>query len=104
MLPALLDDPGNLVLIFPQGKLYPNFTEHIHFEKGIFRIIQQAKGNFQLVFAAAFIQYFKHPKQSVTVYLKTEIINHAGKTPYDLQNAYQQYFDESKRLQTEIEL
>jgi len=76
----LLDDPKNLVLIFPQGQLYPNFTMHIHFEKGVQRIINQAQGKFQLVFAAAFIQYFKHIKPTATVYLKTESVIYAGKS------------------------
>jgi 1-acyl-sn-glycerol-3-phosphate acyltransferase len=100
---TLLDDPGNLVVIFPQGKLFSNFVEHIHFEPGVARIIEKTKGNFQLIFIAAFIQYFKQPKPTVTVYLKTEIINHAGHSPDGLQNAYQQHYDASKLLQTEID-
>ncbi len=100
----LLDDPNNLVLIFPQGKLYPNFTTHIHFEKGVQRIINQAQGKFQLVFVAAFIQYFKHIKPTATVYLKTESVIYAGKSIIELQSAYQQHFDASKQLQTEIDV
>lgn len=100
----LLDDPNNLVLIFPQGQLYPNFTTHIHFEKGVQRIINQAQGKFQLVFAAAFIQYFKHIKPTATVYLKTESVIYAGKSITELQNAYQQHFNASKQLQTEIDV
>jgi 1-acyl-sn-glycerol-3-phosphate acyltransferase len=100
----LLNDPNNLVLIFPQGQLYPNFTTHIHFEKGVQRIINQAQGKFQLVFAAAFIQYFKHIKPTATVYLKTESVIYAGKSITELQRAYQQHFNASKQLQTEIDV
>ena len=100
----LLDDPHNLVVIFPQGKLYPNFAEQVQFEPGAARIMGQAKGKFQLVFAAAFILYFKQPKPTVTVYLKTEIINQAGKSPSALQNAYRQHYETSKRLQTEMNI
>ena len=99
---ALLDDPANLVLIFPQGKLYSNFVEHVNFQKGISKIITYAKGDFQLVFAAAFVQYFKNPKPTVTVYLKNEFVDYATKSTADLQSAYQEYYDESKLLQTEI--
>lgn len=98
----LLDDENNLVLIFPQGKLYPNFTDYIHFEKGLSRIMKQAQGNFQLVFAAAFIQYFEHIKPTATVYLKNEPENLADKPIAELQNAYQQHYSASKLLQTEI--
>lgn len=100
----LLDEPNNLVLIFPQGRLYPNFTTDIHFEKGVQRIIDKAQGKFQLVFAAAFIQYFKHIKPTATVYLKTESVIYAGKNITELQNAYQQHFNTSKQFQTEIDV
>lgn len=96
----LLHDPQNLVLIFPQGKLHSNFVNNIHFEKGIMKITGQAEGEFQLIFAASFIQYFKHKKQSVTVYLKHE--EHAVNTLAELKNAYQQYYDNAKLEQTEI--
>lgn len=96
----LLNDPQNLVLIFPQGKLYSNFVNNINFEKGIMKVIDQAKGKFQLVFAASFIQYFKHKKQSVTVYIKNE--DYAGKSFDELKSAYQRYYDLAKLEQTEI--
>jgi len=99
----LLSDPQNLVLIYPQGKLYSNFVTRIHFEKGIFKIIKQAQGKFQLVFAAAFVQYFRSTKPTATVYLKTETENYADKTIAELQAAYQQFYDEMKLEQTEID-
>ncbi|WP_426669614.1 1-acyl-sn-glycerol-3-phosphate acyltransferase [Mucilaginibacter sp. McL0603] len=96
----LLDDPQNLVLIFPQGKLYSNFVNEINFEKGIMKVIQKAEENFQLLFATTFIQYFKHKKQSVTVYLKQE--EYTGKSFEDLKNAYQKHYENTKLQQTEI--
>jgi hypothetical protein len=96
----LLNDPQNLVLIFPQGKLYSNFVNNINFEKGVMKVIEKTEGKFQLVFATIFIQYFKHKKQSVTVYLKNEEYN--GKSFEEIKNAYQQHYDNTKLLQTEI--
>jgi len=100
----LLADPENLVLIYPQGRLYSNFVTRVNFEKGILRIIKQAQGSFQLIFAAAFIQYFKNIKPTATVYLKTEAEDYAGKTIDELQGAYQQHYEASKQLQTEIDI
>src|ERR1700761_4990202 len=37
---GLLADPRNMVLIFPQGRLYSNFVTQVNFEKGILRIIK----------------------------------------------------------------
>lgn len=96
----LLHDPQNMVLIFPQGKLHSNFVSNIHFEKGVMKITGPAEGKFQLIFAASFIQYFKHKKQSVTVYLKNE--ENAGNSLADLKSAYQQFYDNAKLEQTEI--
>ena len=101
---TLLKEPGNIVLIYPQGKLYSNFVEQVHFEKGVLNIIQQTNADFQLVFAAAFVQYFKHKKPTATVYLKTETVNYAGKTIGDLQQAYQQHYTAARLAQTEIDI
>lgn len=100
----LLDEPGNLVLMFPQGKLYSNFVEKVNFEQGLLKIIKKAEGKYQLLFAATFIQYFKHKKPSVTVYLKTDNQIYADKTIDALQSAYQQHYEASKLRQTEIDI
>jgi len=44
----LLGNSENLVLIFPQGKLYSNFINKISFEKGVLKIMKQAANDFQL--------------------------------------------------------
>ena len=101
---TLLNDPGNIVLIYPQGRLYSNFVEQVHFEKGVLNIIKQTKADFQLVFAATFVQYFKHKKPTASVYLKSEAVNYAGKTIGDLQQAYQQHYTAARLAQTEIDI
>lgn len=98
----LLDDPQNLVLIYPQGKLYSNFVTRVNFEKGVMRVIEKARNEFQLVFAAAFVQYFRSTKPTATVYLKNETENFAGKGIAALQAAYQQFYEAKKLEQTEI--
>lgn len=96
----LLNDPQNLVLVFPQGKLYSNFVNDINFEKGVMKIIKQAEGKFQLIFAATFTQYLKHKKPTATVYLKEE--PYQGKSLEELKNAYQRHYNNTKLQQTEI--
>jgi len=96
----LLHDPKNLVLIFPQGKLYSNFVKQVHFEKGVMKIMGKAEGKFQLVFAATFIQYLRHKKPTATIYLKKE--EYTNQTLQEIENAYQQYFEQTKTEQTEI--
>ena len=43
----LLQNPQNLVLIFPQGALHSNFVSDVKFEQGIIKIIQKASNQFQ---------------------------------------------------------
>jgi len=96
----LLQSQQNLVLIFPQGKLYSNFVSDINFEKGATKVMAKAEGKFQLIFAATFIQYMRHKKPTVTVYLENAAS--ATKTQDELKNAYQQFYEKAKAEQTEI--
>ena len=96
----LLNDPQNLVLIFPQGKLYSNFVSDIHFEKGIAKVIEKTEGRFQLLFAATFVQYLKHKKPTASIYLQNASAE--GKSFEDLKNAYQKYYVSAKLQQIEI--
>jgi 1-acyl-sn-glycerol-3-phosphate acyltransferase len=98
---TLLDDPRNLVLIFPQGKLYSNFTEAVNFEKGIERITGFSKQQFGYVFAASFTEHFSQPKPTVFIYLKSfAATNFAGVAA--VSSAYQQHYQQSKIVQTAI--
>lgn len=99
---TLLNDPKNLVLIFPQGKLYSNFIDKVGFEKGLLKILQGAAGTFQIVHAATFIEGLQYKKPSVNVYLKVEDGNYINNSIEDWQAAYQQHYSSSKLLQTQI--
>ena len=95
----LLNNPDNLVLIFPQGKLYSNFTGEVNFEKGLFKIMQKAAGKYQTVMAATFIEYLQYKKPTASVYLKADDMQ------VDLegiQDAYQQHYQHAKQQQTKI--
>jgi 1-acyl-sn-glycerol-3-phosphate acyltransferase len=96
----LLNDPENLVLIFPQGKLFSNFIDKVSFEKGLLKILQSAAGRFQIVHAATFIEGLQYKKPSVNVYLATAEAEYQNIT--DLQQAYQQHYNGAKAQQTKI--
>jgi hypothetical protein len=67
----LLNDEKNMVLIFPQGKLYSNHVDEVVFEKGLMKIINSSEKNFQYLFAASFTDYFSKRKPAITCYLQT---------------------------------
>jgi hypothetical protein len=97
----LLDDPNNLLLIFPQGKLYSNFMNQVKFEKGLERIVSFSQQKFDYVFAASFIEHFSESKPTAYIYLKTyPATNFAGLT--SVQTAYQEHYQQSQIVQTAI--
>lgn len=94
----LLADPQNLVVIFPQGKVYSNHVDDLVFEKGLMNIIKHAETKFQYLFAALFVDYFEHRKPSLTGYLK----QYEGTAFNNLQlieSAYNQHYLTSRQQQ-----
>ncbi len=65
----LLDDPKNLVLIFPQGKIKSSHSHSVSFEKGVVQVINASKKNFQLVFSVILTDYFNKQKPEADAYL-----------------------------------
>ena len=97
----LLNDPKNLVVIFPQGKLYSNFVTSVNFEKGIMKVLKQADNKFQLVTAVTFVENLGFKKPSVNVYLQT--LPHAKfENITELNDIYQQHYNAAHQQQTEI--
>jgi len=99
----LLNDPQNVVVIFPQGKLYSNFITDVHFEKGLIKITDQAAGKFQLVTAATFVENFQHKKPLIKVYLN-KTTNNTFENIAELNDIYQQHYNAAHLQQTEIVL
>ncbi|MBD1387494.1 lysophospholipid acyltransferase family protein [Mucilaginibacter rigui] len=95
----LLNGPENMVLIFPQGKLYSNFTDEVNFEKGLSKIMSAAAGKFQTVMAATFIENLQYKKPTASVYLKAiDEVNNME----EAQKLYQQHYDSAKKQQNKI--
>ena len=65
----VLNDPENLVIVFPQGKLISNHVTEIVVEKGIELLIKNIKGPCQIVYSCALIEYFESLKPSVYLHL-----------------------------------
>ncbi|MET3978693.1 1-acyl-sn-glycerol-3-phosphate acyltransferase [Mucilaginibacter sp. UYP25] len=78
---GLLNNPENLVVVFPQGELISNHTNEIKVEKGIERLIKNIKGPCQIVYNCALIDYFESLKPSVFFHLFDCGI--AGEVPFD---------------------
>ena len=67
---SLLDNPNNMVLMYPQGKLQSLYSDSFIFEKGIERIIKGRDGEVQLLMSVNMIDYLAHPKPSLYIYIR----------------------------------
>jgi len=63
----ILGDPNNLVTMFPQGSIHSMFDFPVHFEKGPVKILRGLEGQVQIVFMVALVDYFSHPKPTLTL-------------------------------------
>jgi 1-acyl-sn-glycerol-3-phosphate acyltransferase len=61
----LLNDPGNIFLMFPQGKLESNHVRHIQVQPGIIAIVRRITGNCQMLWSSNFVEYFESLKPSI---------------------------------------
>lgn len=98
---ALLADPQNLVVIFPQGKLYSNHIGQTGFEKGLNHIMKNADHGFQYLFAALFVDYFDNRKPSVTCYLAQHNCDTFDSLK-TVENAYNLHYQTSRQQQAGI--
>jgi len=97
----LLDDPHNLVLIFPQGKLHSNHLKNISFEKGVMQMINASQKKINIIFAATFIDYFAKRKPTAYTYLQNWE-NEEYVSLQLLKSAYNKHYDQSVVKQTQI--
>jgi hypothetical protein len=65
----VLENPSNLLLIFPQGKLGSQHLCELKFRKGIENILKQSS-NTRVIFAACLTDYYGFRKPSLTIALK----------------------------------
>lgn len=97
----LLNNPDNLVLIFPQGKLHSGTAKEVIFEKGLMNLINSSDKTFQYVFSASFVDYFENRKPTITSYLQ----NWEGAEFTSLQlikSAYNKHYEHSRQVQSRI--
>ncbi|WP_295672425.1 1-acyl-sn-glycerol-3-phosphate acyltransferase [uncultured Mucilaginibacter sp.] len=62
---SLLNEPGNLLIYYPQGNLESAYIRHVEFQDGIYEIVTRTRGHCQLVWSSVLLEYFESTKQSV---------------------------------------
>jgi 1-acyl-sn-glycerol-3-phosphate acyltransferase len=92
----LLENPKNLVLIFPQGEISSNHIEKVKFQPGIKRIYDQINEEVEIVFMAGFIDYFGKRKPDIKLYVSTFI---GVKGMINLEEEYNRFYKFTRNIQ-----
>jgi 1-acyl-sn-glycerol-3-phosphate acyltransferase len=87
----VLNNPNNLLLMFPQGKLGSQHLNSVKFRKGIERILKQTP-NTRVIFAVCLIDYFAHRRPSLTIALKEYLGSHSL---IDIENDFNNHLKQS---------
>ena len=66
---ALLRESGNLVLVFPQGRLQSMHATKIHIERGVHKLIEGCDNTCRILYNAVVLDYFEGFKPIVTCHL-----------------------------------
>lgn len=90
---AIMNNPKNLLLMFPQGEIQSQHRCHFHFEKGIGTMINNTKTHPDILFMAHLTEYYSSAKPSLDVY--SHLWSKSFTNIKDLENDYTTFFSES---------
>jgi len=93
----LLQNPDNLVLVFPQGEIQSMHRQHFRFEKGIEKIALGMENRIQLVMTVFLTDYFSSPRPGLTIFFSEFRGERFDRESLD--KAYNSFYAECLKLQ-----
>ncbi len=87
----VLSDKRNMMLMFPQGKIQTHHRCSFQFEKGVETILKNTRGNPQIIFSAALVDYFSEKKPRLDIYLEKAELKENTSTR-ELEEKYNDFF------------
>lgn len=73
----ILSEPGNLLVMFPQGAIQSQHTPYLSFQKGVEEILRQTRSTPDILFCAVLVDYYSFRRPSLTFHLRPFQIYHA---------------------------
>jgi len=89
----ILSDPGNLVLLYPQGKIHSLYDFPLTFEEGWFRILKYLDQPIQMVFYVVLFDYYSNRKPELHIYLQDYL--YQGRSHAETEAAFNQFLERS---------
>lgn len=90
---GLLSDPGNLVILFPQGKIHSIMDHPVTFESGWYRIFRDLDQPIQVVFYITLFDFFSSRKPELHIYLYD--YSYRGKSLEEMQSDFNRCLEAS---------
>lgn len=94
---SILADPGNMVVMYPQGKIFSIHDHPFTFEKGWFRILEKLERPVQLIFYHALVDYYSWRRPTLNIYVYAHEYHGGG--PEGIEGAFNALFDASMEKQ-----
>ena len=91
----IMQDPENMVFMFPQGRIRSMLSKELKFENGIEKILTYCKNDIHILFVANFLEYLSQPKPSL--YIHFSEYEGISKNTADLENAYNTFYGNALR-------
>ncbi len=93
----ILSDPGNLVILFPQGEIHSIYDRPAHFESGWFHLFRYLNNPIQIIFYITLFDYFSNRKPELHFYLYD--CAYDGKSNQELNDEFNRCLQESIEFQ-----
>lgn len=75
----ILQNPGEMLLLFPQGEIHSQYDVPVMFQKGWGRVLSKVNNPIQVLMVVHLLDYFSHPKPTLRQYVfspdKTETLS-----------------------------
>jgi len=95
----LLQEPGNLVVIYPQGKIQSIYNRSFSFEKGIRFLTDRSNLNFRIVYYVAMVDYFSNRRPGLYLYFQNKGLSGNSSYP-DIENDFNHFYRDCIAQQT----
>lgn len=96
----LLENPKNLVLLFPTGKIQSVHKNKFVFEKGMEKILQKVKNRIQVIYMVNLVDYFSNAKPSVYTFFE----EYSGKYgTLEMQKGFNDFYQNCLGIQKQKE-
>ncbi|MCD7935838.1 MAG: lysophospholipid acyltransferase family protein [Tannerellaceae bacterium] len=97
---SLLEEPGNLVLLFPQGRIESLHQEQIVFEQGLRYLLPRISKETTVVFNVNLIDY--HARKKPSLYVYHQPFEERGPDIEQMEACYNLFYQECKNQQRKI--